>query len=82
MPYRIYIGRSYDLSRNYVMMMQMNREQLLEHFRDGFDGQPDELVLELGITVDELLERFEDKVDQYLEENYEQPEEDTEGDDE
>jgi len=57
-------------------MMEMNLEQLKEHFIDLYDVDPGELANELGITVDEILERFEDKVIKYLEENYEEEDED------
>lgn len=48
----------------------LNLEQLKEHFRDAYDVSPGELIEELGISVDEVLDRFEDKVLQYLEDNY------------
>lgn len=56
-------------------LTKMNLNQLKEHFLDGYEDVPDELVLELEISTQELLDRFEDKVLEYLEANYETEEE-------
>lgn len=61
-------------------MMKMTLAQLREHFINAYDVSPGELIEELGITVEEVLDRFEDKVLAYLEENYDNEEDEDEDD--
>jgi len=57
----------------------MNRELLRQRLIDGYD--PDGIVDILDISSEELLDRFEDKLDEYIEKLEDKDDDDSEGED-